>query len=687
MRTTSTLLAALCIAATLSTSASEAQAGWTEPGVALYPGARGTREVTIANDGAGGVLLRWIELEGQIYEPTPTLGHVDLNGDPAPGWPNVWRRSVDPPGSDYAPDLVVASDGAGGAIVVTLEYRPSIEDTSGVDVWSYHLRGDGVLDPGWPANGLPVCMIRRAQTDPRIASDGAGGAYVLWADDRDGTGTTSAWALYLSHVTAGGTIAFGWPANGKSLGALPTGYSSSLVETLCQPDGAGGTYVAVFDPVFVPGAHLFRFNSGGAAESGWSDTGLSFGPATLHASTRMAVASEGSVYLAWMDPASPTTPLRPGSLSLLRVTPDGALAPGWPVDGLVLASGPDSLSDPLVVADATGGAYVAWARLSTSGTLSLRALHVGSDGSPLPGWPAAGLDLLGAGAVFAFPNAFSYLYEPPFAAGADGAGGLLAAWDDARAAGTTQVRATRVLPGGTRAPAWPDSGRLVHAASQDGTIRAVQGDGAGGAFVAWRRTFGFPFGELHLSRLQPDGVVPVLVSLVEATAKDGVVRVTWYVAETARAYEVERSVDDGAWGVLQSAFAGPGGLLAIEDRIVAPGAHLRYRLAWTEDGARRAAGEATVEAPLPQDLALSPAGANPATGELAFTCTLEPGAPARLELLDLAGRRLRSVALEPGADPVRRVVLARAGELPGGVLFARLVQNGMVRVRRVVLAR
>jgi hypothetical protein len=77
---------------------------------------------------------------------------------------------------------------------------------------------------------------------------------------------------------------------------------------------------------------------------------------------------------------------------------------------------------------------------------------------------------------------------------------------------------------------------------------------------------------------------------------------------------------------------------------------------------------------------------NPARGALAFICTLSGATSARLELYDLNGRRLRSRQLEPAPGPLR-IVLARADELPSGVLFARLTQGRRAQWLRVVVAR
>lgn len=80
------------------------------------------------------------------------------------------------------------------------------------------------------------------------------------------------------------------------------------------------------------------------------------------------------------------------------------------------------------------------------------------------------------------------------------------------------------------------------------------------------------------------------------------------------------------------------------------------------------------------DLELRVAGAG--RGAVAVEFALPIAHPARLELLDLAGRRL--VAREVGGLGAGRHRLELAGALPSGVFFVRLTQDGRSRVAKAV---
>ncbi len=44
----------------------------------------------------------------------------------------------------------------------------------------------GPLSAAWQENGAPIAEFGQYQSDPVVASDGAGGMIAAWIDDRDG---------------------------------------------------------------------------------------------------------------------------------------------------------------------------------------------------------------------------------------------------------------------------------------------------------------------------------------------------------------------------------------------------------------------------------------------------------------------------------------------------------------------
>jgi hypothetical protein len=98
----------------------------------------------------------------------------------------------------------IVSDGLGGAIIAWQDFRNGFNH----DLYAQRLMGSGSIAPGWPVDGLPVCTADGDQFYPAVLGDGQGGAIITWQDGRNGE------EIYAQHVTAAGTIAPGWPVDG-----------------------------------------------------------------------------------------------------------------------------------------------------------------------------------------------------------------------------------------------------------------------------------------------------------------------------------------------------------------------------------------------------------------------------------------------------------------------------------------
>ena len=97
-------------------------------------------------------------------------------------------------------------DGTGGALVVWVDTRSGESD-----IYAQHLVSSGNVAPGWPADGVPVCLARGFQDRLAMVSDGSGGLIIAWQDYRAGSHGT----VYSQRVTSTGEIA--WQADGVAV--------------------------------------------------------------------------------------------------------------------------------------------------------------------------------------------------------------------------------------------------------------------------------------------------------------------------------------------------------------------------------------------------------------------------------------------------------------------------------------
>jgi hypothetical protein len=181
-----------------------------------------------------------------------------------------------------------------------------------------------------------------------------------------------------------------------------------------------------------------------------------------------------------------------------------------------------------------------------------------------------------------------------------------------------------------------------------------------------------------------DGVVAVLASLVSASVVDGAAHLEWRVAPLA-GVTVERSDDGVSWSARGALVADGGGEVRFADAGLAPGRYGWRLVLATPEGATRA-GETWLDVPRTLALALSGARPNPASDRLVVSFVLPARAGARLELLDVAGRRVRSRevgSLGPGAHAVD---LGSSGLGPG-IYLLRLTQGARSVTTRATLLR
>ena len=72
----------------------------------------------------------------------------------------------------------MVSDGSGGAIIAWGDYRGDDRD-----VYAQRINASGV--PQWTPNGEIVSAASGSQHEPKLLSDGSGGAIISWADERN----------------------------------------------------------------------------------------------------------------------------------------------------------------------------------------------------------------------------------------------------------------------------------------------------------------------------------------------------------------------------------------------------------------------------------------------------------------------------------------------------------------------
>lgn len=648
----------------LLTAAPPAAAQWVPTGAPLCPSgvAHLSTDHLVISDGRGGIFAAW--QDSRNYSSTGDdvyLQRLTGSGYVAPGWPTdglgicVTER-------DQIPTWT-ATDGLGGALVTWIDQRGDN------DIYVQRVTGEGTVVPGWPEHGTAATRAPQSQGLPAVAPDGAGGAYVAWYDQRDYP--TNAEDVYAQHLDANGAVMAGWPADGLPVAVAPDiQYIPSLL-----PDGQGGVIVVWTDyqtPTGTADVYGLRLMADGTIAPGWQATGVPLLPGRSR--THLASDEAGGFYVV-CSTESATSPGFAGEYWVQRFTLDGAVASGWPPQGLLVCQAPGPREGLRVASDGAGGVLMTWYDYRIPGGV-IFAARVVPAGTLAPGWTANGTLVSDAAAL-------GVEYDPGIAP--DGAGGAYVVWNIEYGGVLAYIQ--HLTAQGQVAPGWPQFGMRVAPTPAQFHPQIVE-DSAGGAIVVWDERLAPRLG-LYAQKFRLDGPVPTLLALASAQAEPGVVRLVWQGSGAAHfeATVERRSGSFPEWLRLAALTTDAAGRVSYEDRAVEPGARYAYRLRWHEGGAERTTDEAWVEVPRALALALEGLRPNPAVRDLNVAFTLPSPAPARLELLDVAGRQRLVRELE-GLGPGRHLLrLDPTTALESGVYWLRLSHGLEQRLARAVVVR
>lgn len=317
-------------------------------------------------------------------------------------------------------------------------------------------------DQGVPANGQPVSLampLRRPALVP-----GAGGRTLLVAMDAD---ATSFWTLRIATLDAAGAL--------ESAIELPSSRQFFYGDVIAAcSDGAGGLLAAMsYYDAAVTGSKdvgVFRYAADGSRP--WGDL---VQPLVIAARDQVDVQvvpdGEGGMLIAWTDPRLVANS---NDIYAHRVDAYGQRSDLFGFYGTAICSAPGVQSQPRMIADGTGGAWIVWYDQRASVDGDLRYSHLLGDGTLAAGFTTQGAVLCNAPGV-----------QREAALAGDGAGGLFVVWRDDRS-GDADVYAQHILADGTVAPGWAANGRAIAVASGAQDQPAIAPVRAGRAVIAWR---------------------------------------------------------------------------------------------------------------------------------------------------------------------------------------------------------
>jgi hypothetical protein len=467
----------------LVTAALPAFAQWQPDGKPVCVAAGEQFMVAMASDGAGGVLLTWIDERLEPANDDVYVQRLTADGRVASGWAANGVAVCTLPKEQIVGDIV--GDGTGGALVVWDDGRRFKDH----DVYAGRILDTGVVDPRWPENGVrlqpPILAVK---SGPLMVADGAGGAFVAW---NDYSTRPTGGDIFAQHLRADGTTDPAWPDSGMVICRAP----GNQMARVAIPDGSGGFFVVWEDlrqPAMFRGIYAQQVLPSGVHADGWPENGLGVSTGEALRDHPAAVSDgAGGLIVAWRDYRDYLS----GDIYALRINGEDGVADGWHPNGTLVAGGPEAQWDPSLAADGDGGVIIAYWAFSESdpGNTDIYATRLTSRGSVTVGWPAAGRLLCGAPGRQDGPRAVP-----------DGSGGAIVAWADARG-GSPSVYGVRILGTGLLANGWTGGGKAL-IQSGDMTGGPTMLADAGGAFLAWTDNRSGD-SDIYVQRVNGDGTV------------------------------------------------------------------------------------------------------------------------------------------------------------------------------------
>lgn len=418
-----------------------------------------------APDSCGGIITAWVDAVDTVGAPAFIyVQRVDAYGQAR------WLLDglpVSPPFTSFSTlgGFDIASDGAGGAYVV---WSARVTAATGKDIFVQHVLSAGLVDPAWPATGLPVCSLPGDQTFPpmfanreyrNLVPDGVGGAVIAWSDSRGNLEVAP--DIYAQRVSPTG--AMWWAPDGTPVVEAPGDQSAFVV----VPDGSGGIFAAFVDGSGGSNDIFAQHLDGPTGSRQWALGGQPVCTAPGNQFDPTVASEGGRLLVAWEDDRAASF----GDIYAQELALNGTSL--WTANGTPVCVSSRNKAFPRIVADGLGGAIVGWRDHDPLGVLvdDHHAQRLDPLGNPL--WALNGLALCAAP-----PGDQSEMQ-----ATSDQRNGAVFAWVDGRSGTSTDLYAQRVSGAGLML--WGANGVAVTTAPHQQALPVIESDGAGGAVAAW----------------------------------------------------------------------------------------------------------------------------------------------------------------------------------------------------------
>jgi len=395
-------------------------------------------------------------------------------------WPadSTGKISVCTAGGDQSyPEIV--SDGEGGAIIVWQDKRGSYDN-----VYAQRIDSSGI--PLWTANGIIISDVQNSR-QPKLVSDGNGGAIITWFDFRNGWPNSS---IQVQRINKNGDAL--WQTNGVTI--------ANAANSWAYPEIAGyGSDGAVVAWIGIDG-EIYAQKIDNSGNIQWTEGGVLID--SSGGEPQIVVDDAGGAIITWFD-YDHTQQATSTNIFAQRVNANGLIL--WTVSDTI-CNAPDYQQHPCLVPDGNGGAIISWIDTRTQNdTAYIYAQKVSATG--VPAWDINGIRVSDIKSYYR-----SYIAS-------DNEGGAIITWLGTGYNGEVHIQ--RINGDGTRD--WPADVRLTFNTSP--SIPGIISDGSTGGIVFWVDDFD---GKIKVQHTYSDGTLsfPAYGKVVSLGGSTGFINAT-----------------------------------------------------------------------------------------------------------------------------------------------------------------
>jgi hypothetical protein len=254
----------------------------------------------------------------------------------------------------------IISDGNGGAIVCWTDFRTDTTNKIG-DVYAQKIRSNGTVS--WTLNGVSICNQSADQTAPVLAEDGQGGAIITWQDIRNGNRD-----IYAQRIDSNG-IAL-WTNNGVAVAQKNMSQRSPRILS----DGNKGAIIVWEDSINgASDIYIQKINSNGSLA--WNANGVAVcNSIGVQINTKVCSDGNGGAIVTWQDKRNGND----YDIYAQKISSSGI--DSWTTGGKPICVRINTQSNPKIETDNAGGAYVIWQDKRGAIDFDIYCQHINNSG-------------------------------------------------------------------------------------------------------------------------------------------------------------------------------------------------------------------------------------------------------------------------------------------------------------------